>query len=308
VDELATRLADATRRLGELEVGQLAVRASFDVSLHTLQESPDPTEQAATAVFGLLSLPDGPDLSLAAAAMLLDLPEPATERLLERLVDAQLLETPRPGRYQFHDLVGLYAREHAVRQHPEPDRLAALARLFGFYVATTWHTLALLLPGNPRLASADPRWTRSGLRLPEALAALAWLEAERTNLLAAVTQAAATPTIPTGLAGQLTRALFGFFLVRSYPKDAIHANQAILRIARRDGDRRTKAHALNDLGVTHRRLGQYAEALACHQGSGAIFEELGDHLDHANVLDNLGLVFERLGRYAEGCGSVAGTG
>jgi predicted nucleic acid-binding protein len=82
VRELAARLADATHRLEVLEVGALAVRATFDVSLHALRESPDRGDQAAAAKFGLLSLPDGSDLDLAAAARLLDHPQSGTERCL----------------------------------------------------------------------------------------------------------------------------------------------------------------------------------------------------------------------------------
>src|SRR5882672_7696422 len=58
VGELAVRLADATRRLEELQVGELAVQASFDVSLDALEQSPDRVDQSAAAAFGLLSLPD----------------------------------------------------------------------------------------------------------------------------------------------------------------------------------------------------------------------------------------------------------
>jgi hypothetical protein len=115
VSELADRLADATQRLDELTVEGLAVRAAFDVSLHTLQRSLDQVDQAAAAAFGLLSLPDGPDVGVAASARLLDRPESTTQTLLERLVDTHLLETPRPGRYRFHDLVRLYARQYPTR-------------------------------------------------------------------------------------------------------------------------------------------------------------------------------------------------
>jgi len=86
----------------------MAVRRSFDISLRALQESPETADVAAAAAFGLLSLADGPDISLMAAAAMLDQPEHHAGVLLERLVDAQLLETPRPGRYQFHDLLRLY--------------------------------------------------------------------------------------------------------------------------------------------------------------------------------------------------------
>jgi NB-ARC domain len=222
---VAEWLADATGCLDELRAGELAVRASFDVSLHTLTESSDAADRAAVAAFGLLSLPDGPDLGVAAAARLLDQPEPTTQRLLERLVDAQLLETPRPGRYQFHDVVRLHARQHATRQHPQPERLAALTRLIGFYTATGWHTDTLIDPGSARPATADPRWTHGGLRFADDVAAMDWLEAERGNLLAAITQAAqAAPAIPAALASQLTHALLGLFEANGYWHDGVQAN------------------------------------------------------------------------------------
>jgi hypothetical protein len=53
------RLGDAADRLEELRVEELAARAGFDISLHTLQHSWDPIDRAAVATFGLLSLLTG---------------------------------------------------------------------------------------------------------------------------------------------------------------------------------------------------------------------------------------------------------
>jgi tetratricopeptide (TPR) repeat protein len=300
VGVLAERLADATGRLEELQAGELAVRASFDFSLDALEHSGDSIDRAASAAFGLLSLPDGPDLDLTAAARLLDQPEASTQKLLERLVDAQLLDTPRKDRYQFHDLVRLYAREQALSQHPEAERMGALTRLLGFYSATAWHTLGLLRPGDRRLATADPRWTGGSVRFPDTSTASEWLEAERGNLVAAISQAAAAaPAIPTELPCQLTRALFGFFIVRGYWQDGVQANQIALELARRAHDLVAQAHAYNDLGVGYKELGRYAEAIACHEDSLTILRELGDRYGEAANLVNLGNVYERLGRYEE---------
>jgi hypothetical protein len=149
-------------------------------------------------------------------------------------------------------LVRLYAREHASIQHSEPARLAALTRMFAFYTATAWHTLALLRPSAWRLATADPRWTGGGLRFPDAPTALAWLEVERANLLAAVSQAAAVSPTSAGLAGELTRALLGFFHVRSHWQDGVQANQTVLELARQTQDRAAQAHAHTDLGILYR--------------------------------------------------------
>jgi tetratricopeptide (TPR) repeat protein len=297
---LAERLADATHRLDGLTAGELAVRASFQVSLHTLQQSSDPVDQAAAAAFGLLSLPDEPDLGRAAAARLLDQPESTTQILLERLVDAQLLESRQPDRYQFHDLVRLLARQPASSQQPEPERLAALTRLVGFYTATAWQAQALLRPGDRRAAASHPPWRHGGRQFPDTLAALAWLETERANLLAVIGQAAAgTPAIPAAMVGQLTRALFGFFLVRGYWQDGAWANQTALELARRTQDQAAQAHALIDLGAIYRRLGHYHQALACSQEGLAIFRELGDRDSQAASLTNLGAAHEWLGQHDE---------
>ncbi len=297
---VAERLADATGRLDELRAGELAVRASFDVSLHTLTQSSDAADRAAVAAFGLLSLPDGPDLDVAAAARLLDQPEPTTRRLLERLVDAQLLETPRPGRYQFHDLVRLHARQHATRQHPQPERLAALTRLIGFYTATGWPTITLCDPGNAREATADPRWTHGGLRFADDVAAMGWLEAERGNLLAAITQAVqAAPGVPTELAGQLTRALWPLFDAYGHWHDGILANQAALALARRTGDQTAQAHALTDLGGAYWRLRRSPESLTCLREALTLHRELGDRWGQGVSLSSLGRVYGQVGRFTE---------
>jgi len=299
VRELSAHLADAAHRLEALSAGEMAVRASFDVSLFALREGADATDRAAAAAFGLLSLLDGPDFGAAAAARLLGVADVAAVAVLERLVDVQLLETPRPGRYRFHDLLRLYAREHAAREHPEPERAAALTRATAHYAATAWHTLALLRPGDRRLATADPRWTAGGLEFDGATAALDWLEAERANMLAVIAQAADGSAVPGELAGQLARALFGFSAARNYWHDWAWANETALDVARRTGDRAGAANAQNDLGIALERLGRYAESIACQQESLAILRELGDRRGQAVSLNNLSLAYERLGRHAE---------
>jgi tetratricopeptide (TPR) repeat protein len=283
---LAQRLTDAAGRLDELAAGEQALQASFEVSVDILRQSPDPVDQAAAAGFGPLSLPDGPDLSVAAAARLLDQPESPTWILLERLVDAQLLESPQPDRYQFHDLVRVYARQQDSGQEP-----AALTRLVGFYTATVWQTQALLRPGDQRAAITE-EGGRQFHSMPEALA---WLEAERANLLAAIGQAAATAS--ANPAGQLTRALFGFFLVRGYWQDGVAANLTALEVARRSRDRSAQAHALIDLGALYRRQGRFQQAIDCLKESLAVFREVGDRDGEAASLTNLGSAHEWLGQH-----------
>jgi hypothetical protein len=130
VRALGARLADTQRRLDELAFGEVALRAALQVSDQALLASTDPVGQEAARAFRLLGLPDGPDMTTDVAAHLLDRPYHAAERALERLVDAQLLETPSPGRYRLHDLLRLFAREQATQDMPEEERRAALGRLW----------------------------------------------------------------------------------------------------------------------------------------------------------------------------------
>jgi DNA-binding SARP family transcriptional activator len=343
VAELAGRLADATARLEELRAGELAVRATFRVSLRALAEGTDPVDQAAAAAFPLLSLPDGPDLGVAASARLLDVTEARARTVLERLVDAHLLEAHGSGRYRFHDLLRLYAREHAVDRHEAPERAAALVRVMSLYTATAWSGLAQIRPYNWRLETADPRWAAGGRAFGDPEAALRWLDAERDNLLAAIAQAArppdGVPSVPPELAGQLARAMFGFFVRRSYGHDQLQAGELALEVARRTGDRvgqavahvdigvacqllgrdaeavaatcrglallrelglrHGQAASLNNLGRSHLRQRQHEEAIACVEEALAINREVGDPEGAANAVINLGVAYRQMGRYED---------
>ncbi|MBB1262323.1 AfsR/SARP family transcriptional regulator, partial [Streptomyces alkaliterrae] len=142
VSVLARKLGDERRRLDELQAGDQAVRATFELGYGQLD-----AEQA--RAFRLLGLAEGPDISLHAAAALLGLDADDTEDLLESLVDTSLLESAAPGRYRFHDLVRLYARDCALRdEHPPSERESALSRLLDFYLATAREVYRLGRPGD----------------------------------------------------------------------------------------------------------------------------------------------------------------
>ncbi|WP_443055346.1 BTAD domain-containing putative transcriptional regulator [Streptomyces sp. NBC_00258] len=185
VSVLAAKLADERRRLDELQAGDLAVKATFELGYGRM-------EPAQARAFRLLGLADGPDISLAAAAAVLDLPGDDTEDLLEALVDTSLLESAAPGRYRFHDLVRLYARACAERdEQPPSEREAAMSRLLDFYLATAAGVYAIERPGD-RLVDDLEETDHAGLRFAEGTAALDWLYSEAAPLLACVRQAAGT--------------------------------------------------------------------------------------------------------------------
>ncbi|MEU6438831.1 BTAD domain-containing putative transcriptional regulator [Streptomyces sp. NPDC047046] len=182
VSVLAAKLADERRRLDELQAGDLAVAATFELGYGQLE-----ADQA--RAFRLLGLVEGPDISLAAAAALLGLDRYAAEDLLESLVDTSFLESAAPGRYRYHDLVRLYARSCAERdEQPASARADALGRLLDFYLATTARVYALERPGD-RLVDHLATTRYPGLELTAPEEAQDWLYAEAQSLLATARRA-----------------------------------------------------------------------------------------------------------------------
>jgi DNA-binding SARP family transcriptional activator len=335
---LLRRLAARHRRLDELAVGDLAVRASFEVSYQSLQAVAHPEETVDACLFRLLGLLDLPDVTVPVAAVLLRRPLEAAERALERLVDGHLVETPAPGRYRMHDLLRLFARERCAAEEPEAVRVAALNRTLSWYLAGATRASRLLYPADQRrLVSVED--AGDGPPLHGRAEALAWLEAERVNLLAAARQAATSPGVPPEVAGQLAAVLFRFLEMRGSWHDLAELNQLALQVARRAGDPHGEAQALNDLAMSHYRLkrpdqaiayseqtvalrrrlgdrrgegqalsnlgvhchaaGQLDRALACYDQSLAVLRELGDRGSIGRVLGNLGGVYQDLGRFDE---------
>ncbi|WP_432010327.1 BTAD domain-containing putative transcriptional regulator [Streptomyces cucumeris] len=187
VSTLARKLADERRRLDELRAGDLAVKATFELGYGQLEP------QQARA-FRLLGLAEGPDISLAAAAALLELDPYDAEELMEALVDTSLLESAAPGRYRFHDLVRLYARDCAERDQPPADRQSALSRLLDFYLAMASRVYGMERPGDRMVDHLAPT-EHPGVDFASQDAALDWLFTEADCLLACAQQCASGATL-----------------------------------------------------------------------------------------------------------------
>lgn len=125
----AGRLGFARGRLDELEHADLAVRGSFVVSLRGLSGE-------VVRLFELFGLLDVPYLDTGTLAALGGLPRESVEALLDRLVEAQLVQIVAPGRYAMHELVRLYSRERAEERLPAAERAAAVRRAQHHYLTT----------------------------------------------------------------------------------------------------------------------------------------------------------------------------
>lgn len=179
-------LADIARRVAE-EMSQLtthyddciAVAKPFARGYKQLD-----AEQA--RAFRLLAVPDGDEISTAAAAAILELPEDVAESLLESLANVHLIEARTRGRYHYYSLVRLFARYLAYTEDQAPACLLALGRLLSFYEASTRNALQRLEPARfPGFGASTGR----SLGFATNSSAATWLRLERDNLRAAVAQA-----------------------------------------------------------------------------------------------------------------------
>jgi tetratricopeptide (TPR) repeat protein len=175
---LAEELRDHATRLDGLDAGEIPVnlRAVFGASYNAL-----PVETA--TLFGLLGLAPGPDISLAAAGSLMGLPAARVRRLLRELETAHLVVQPTPGRYRMHDLIRLYAADHADLQ-PKVNTEAALRRLVDFYLHTAHSGDRLLDPHRDPIEIDPPAPGCRPHRLPDRTEAWTWYGAEYRCLLA----------------------------------------------------------------------------------------------------------------------------
>ncbi|MGW7386472.1 BTAD domain-containing putative transcriptional regulator [Streptomyces sp. NPDC054794] len=290
VSVLAAKLADERRRLDELQAGDLAVKATFELGYGQL-------EPAQARAFRLLGLADGPDMSLAAAAAILDLPVDETEDLLEALVDTSLLESAAPGRYRFHDLVRLYARACAERdEQPPSEREAAMSRLLDFYLATAAGVYAIERPGDRMVVHLAPTSYR-GLSFTGRAEALDWLFAEAQCLLACARQ----QTTGRGLG----RAVDLLWAAKDLAESGANAKQyetaavTLRDAAQVDTDVRAESRARTALSNVHLAAGRYSEADEEARCAVALAATAGDAAPISWASTDRGIIALSQGRYEE---------
>ncbi len=163
--DVAAELAEQQQRLDLLDAAgdpRTAVRVVFSWSLRHLDDD-------AARAFRQLGLHPGADFDTYAAAALTGTTLRRARRLLDQLARAYLIQLTGTGRYGMHDLLRAYAAEQATDQDSEPERRAALTRLFDHYLATA--AVAAGLCSRPTLTSPrrprPPVLPRPSLALPQ---------------------------------------------------------------------------------------------------------------------------------------------
>ncbi|MFF7890009.1 helix-turn-helix domain-containing protein [Streptomyces sp. NPDC007916] len=174
--ELAARLAAEEHGLDQFRAGDLQIAGAFMMSYEQLAP-------CAQQVFRRLAAVPGRDFDAALASVAGGVPLGDAWEALDDLVDLGLLQDGAAGRYQFHDLVRLFARDRLRAE--EGDGAAAIPER-----VTSW-----LL----RTATAAGRWFEPGYGRPDpdfpalgsAEDAEEWLRANVENWLGALRSATA---------------------------------------------------------------------------------------------------------------------
>jgi DNA-binding SARP family transcriptional activator len=262
-----------------------AVQAAFDLSYRSVPAD-------ARRLFRLLALVPGPDVTVGAAAALAGVGERDAAGLLDRLAGGHLIDQHRRGRYAFHDLLRRYAAEHAERDATES--VAAAARLSGWYLRGADRAARLLFPDVLRLPTAAAGPDNGSIRFADRGAALAWLHAERNNLIAACVTLADGG--PPRLAWLLAGALRGYLGRHGHRIDYRTVVSAALDAAIRDGDERAQAMLNHSLAHVHHSQGRHESAIECLEQAMVLSRRSGWSDSEGIAHSNLGIVYAETGR------------
>jgi tetratricopeptide (TPR) repeat protein/transcriptional regulator with XRE-family HTH domain len=279
--DLAADLSGARDRLKLMKAENLSVAAAFDLSYQDLTTGQQ-------RLFRRLGLHPGTDIDTYAAAALDDADLATARGNLDGLYDQYLLAEPARGRYRLHDLIREHARTLAAADQPAV-RDAAVNRLLDYYLHTARaarrHLDRHALSKLPASTGIPPAHAPD---LPTQQDALAWMEAERLNMHAAVGYAATHDR--RGYAIAIPAAMNAFLRRYGHWDQALTLHNAALQAARYSNDQRAEADALDNLGVVQRLAADRPGATASLTRALELYRTLGDRAGEASSLAHLGRV------------------
>jgi tetratricopeptide (TPR) repeat protein len=295
---LVERLSDERRRLEEFKIGDLEVRASFALSYDGLGNE----EKRMFKLLGSLQTSDFPAWLGAALA---DIEVPDALDLIERLVDAQLIEalgrdTNGEVRYRFHDLLRVFARECLRTEEPAEVEQVALNRGLRAYLDLAREGFFMIRPGDP---PEFPDWKPTPWGAVGSLFQklqpnpFGWFAEERVNLLAVIQQAheAQLGSIAWELACSIRPFLNWLDLWTDWERTQTLALDAAIRA----DDLRGQAVTLRHLGHAYEEQDRWSEALECFNDSLSCHRKLGDPLGEGQALWSQGYVLRAQGYLRE---------
>jgi len=272
------------------------IAAAFEVSYRHL----DPNQQR---FFRLLGLHPGATIDTYAAAALAGASVAEAARLLDGLYGEGLVTETGYRRYGMHDLLRMYARDHAEAK-PADESQRALARLLDYYQHMAGRAGARLARQNrPGPVSAAPIGLTIISGLEDAQQALEWARADRASLLGCLDHATGNGQHARVIG--LTAGLAGLWRLDGPWGDAITRHTAAIRAARHLGDRLGEAGALTDLSEVRQLTGDFPGAAQALEQALSIYRDLGDRLGQANAHHGVGVAGLLIGDFP-GAGHALG--
>jgi len=205
-----------------------------------------------------IALHPGLDIAPVHAAVLTGLSVATAREQLDGLADTHLIGQLTNGRYRFHDLVKLHARECAMREEPEAERDALVSELVDWYRASLRMADRAIVSERLRLAPDDPVRVVHMATFVGREEAFAWLEAERSNVLAVLQHASDRGW--DDRTWHMVESLWLFYYNRRHYADWIDATRLGVDAARRAGHWDAETRMRTQLAWAFVELGRYSEA------------------------------------------------
>lgn len=294
LDRMLAELRGEAARLDALDNGEdpaSDLRAVFSWSYRALDED-------SARVFRLIGLHPGGGISLPAVAALAGITDAEADRLVDRLVEANLLRSMGSGRFVLLDLLHEYAAEQAATTLSAGERGRAIRRLVSWYLHS-------VVNANIALTGRDPGLVTVGDPDPEVVPrsfdddndALTWLDTEWAALALVVSLAADAGEHVA--AYRLVIKLFSYLLHRRPPSEAVELQTVAVDAADRAGAAADAAFLRNQRGTSWARLGEAERARRDFTDALEVFSRL-DHLGGREMtINNLAQLLASLGRYDE---------
>ena len=251
----------------------------------------------AAALFRLLGLHPGPDISVPATASLAGTTPDEASALLAELTRASLLTEHVEQRYLFHDLLRAYANDLILTADPPPVQLDAIQRMLDHYLHSAGQAEHVLDPSRDMVVLPD---LHPGVA-PEVMSGMAqamtWFAIERPVLLAVIETAARQRYDQH--TWQLTWILATFLDRRGYWLDWVTAGQKAVAAAQRLDNPYAQARSHRGLALAYIRLANYDVALAHYDLAFEQYGLLRDPDGQAHTHTGRARAFEDQGRYTE---------
>ncbi|EGD43120.1 LigA [Nocardioidaceae bacterium Broad-1] len=286
--DLLAELDGETSRLAALEAPLDPIsdlRAVFSWSYDSLDEE-------SRRSFRLLGLRPGHEIGMPAMAALFGVDIAAARRLVDKLVDANLVREQRPGRFVLHDLI----RDYALEMGSEEESGEALLRL------VSWYTHSLVAASEAggrsfRLMSLDPVVAGvTPLSFATTQQARAWGDREWLTMGSAVRLAVRAGLL--GPAYQLVNKMFTLSM-RHPPAETLPLQELGLDAALRAGEHVDAAYIRNQAGISRARAGDLTRAISEFRAAAAVFREAGTAAGLEMALSNCGQALSMIGSLDE---------